>query len=107
MKFAVSVLLCSVALTVLSVVVVEGTMNEQLKSPTALVVHVVWATSLNFIVTVLVPPNPVPVTVTEVPTGPLAGLRAIAGTASVNVVVAVFVPSVAVTVYVPVIPSKA
>jgi hypothetical protein len=50
-------------------------------------------------------PDPVAVTFTDVPTGPVPGVRVMA--ASVNVVVAVFVPSVAVTVYVPVIPSKA
>jgi hypothetical protein len=43
--------------------------------------------------------NPLPVTDTDVPTGPLAGSRDVE--LSVNVVVAVFVPSVAVTVNVP------
>jgi hypothetical protein len=104
---AVSVLLlASVAVTVLSVKVAEGTVNEQLKSPTLMVWHelgdVSCATSLNSIVTVLVPPNPVPVTVTVCPTGPLVGLMVIAAVTA-KFTLLVLVPSVAATAWLPLV----
>jgi hypothetical protein len=57
-----------------------GTLNEQLQAPSALVVAVHnVAPPGQVTVTVVLLPNPLPVAVTEVLTGPIAGVRTSAG----------------------------
>jgi hypothetical protein len=85
-----------------------GTVNVHVKPPTAEVVTevqvcVAGVAPLNVIVPIVVrTENPVPVTVTVVPTGPVLGDRVIAGVVTVNVAVPVSeLASVAVTALAP------
>ena len=85
-----------------------GTVNVHVKPPTAEVVTEVqvWVAGvapLNVIVPIVVrTENPVPVTVTVVPTGPVLGDRVIAGVVTVKVAVPVSeLASVAVTALAP------
>jgi hypothetical protein len=82
----------------------DGTTKVALKPPVPEVVTVVGFVTcvapLNLIVIVEEPAKPVPVTVTVVRTGPVAGFSVIAGV-TVNVAEAVLAPSEAVTVFAP------